>query len=111
MLVGMTRRWQCPGCEFIFEDELEDESTPAHTCPELRGLTFPMVRVPGKLIELPRNFTRVVAIERGDYENGENVQRDRDGRPVMAVHTERADGSHDTAVYAPSARVRSAANE
>lgn len=46
----------------------------------------------------------VRALEREDYVGQEDVVRDSDGRPVMAVVTERSDGQ-DVAVYAPTAHL------
>jgi hypothetical protein len=45
----------------------------------------------------------VTAVERDDYVGREMVQSDSDGRPVMAIRTERWDGSNDLAVLAPCA--------
>jgi hypothetical protein len=94
------QRWHCPNCG------LDDTTPPTppgtvasqfHPCPALKGLSAPM---------LPAGMDAKVEVkEWGDYENGELVQRDQDGRPVSAVITTRADGSNDTAVYAPSARL------
>jgi len=46
---------------------------------------------------------KVTAVEREDYVGNEQVQLDPTGRPVMAVITEREDGSNDVSVYAPTA--------
>jgi hypothetical protein len=47
---------------------------------------------------------RVRAVLREDYVGSEDVQHDGDGRPVMAVVTERDEGM-DRAVFAPAVRV------
>jgi hypothetical protein len=65
-----------------------------HTCRGLRGLTAPMVPAGTRC--------KVIAVERGDYVGRERVQRDGEGRPVMAVRTVRDDGE-DCAVLAPMA--------
>jgi hypothetical protein len=48
---------------------------------------------------------KVEAVEREDYINGDLVQVDGDGRPVMSVITTRDDGQ-DCTVYAPTATAR-----
>jgi hypothetical protein len=45
----------------------------------------------------------VTAVERGDYLRGSVQRAGDDGRPYMAVVTERADGSNDAAVFAECA--------
>jgi hypothetical protein len=49
---------------------------------------------------------KVVAHEREDYINGDTVQVDGDGRPVMAIVTTRDEGQ-DVTVLAPCATARS----
>lgn len=73
---------------------------PMHPCPGQRGMMVPYVEAyPGRLVKAAdRRHHRL--IERGDYVGGEvGLRRTVDGRPVMAVHTERPDGSHDTCVF------------
>jgi len=48
---------------------------------------------------------KVEAVEREDYIQGEVVQVNADGRPVMAIITTREDGN-DCAVLAPTATAR-----
>ena len=49
-------------------------------------------------------MVRHMPVERADYIGRERgVRHDNRGRAVMAVRTERADGSNDTAVFAPTA--------
>lgn len=68
-----------------------------HRCPAMGGLTSPLV---------PQDSgARVRAVEREDYVGSEDVQH-LHGRPVMAIITERPDGSNDTAVLAPTAYIR-----
>jgi hypothetical protein len=66
-----------------------------HSCPALGGLTAPLVAEGSRV--------RVRAVEREDYEDGQVVQRDADGRPMQSVITERPDGSNDIVVLAPTA--------
>lgn len=95
-------RWECPNCVATHGTADPRPHTPMHQCAGLRGLMAPLVRVPPQRVELPRGV-RVVAVERGDYVAGERVQADGEGRPVMAVRTERADGSNDVHILAPTA--------
>jgi hypothetical protein len=69
-----------------------------HPCKALSGFLAPFARVDGS--DLQGVVHRVV--EREDYIAGEHVRLDGEGRPVMAIRTERADG-YDTHVYAPTA--------
>lgn len=70
-----------------------------HACLAMGGLTSPLVPEGSR--------ARVIAVEREDYVGQEDVQYDwNTGRAVMAIVTERPDGSNDTAVLAPTAYVR-----
>lgn len=100
MLLDPTRRWECPSCSKQLETTQPVERIPLHPCPAQHGLMVPFAPVTGD--ELDRSQVRHVPVERGDYLNGENAG------PVMAIHTERADGSHDTHVYAPTAQAQGA---
>jgi hypothetical protein len=54
---------------------------------------------------LPKGMdAKVVAHDREDYVGKEDVQLDGNGRPIMSITTERADGTNDTMVFAPTAR-------
>jgi hypothetical protein len=54
---------------------------------------------------LPKSMdAKVVAHDREDYVGKEDVQVDGNGRPIMSITTERADGTNDTMVFAPTAR-------
>jgi hypothetical protein len=56
---------------------------------------------------IPKHSMRHVVVERGDFIGSEvGVRHDAEGKAVMAVLTERADGSHDTHVFAPAARAK-----
>ena len=97
-ILGTHQTWICPnGCGQTF-----DTPTPVpnrfHTCPKLRFLSAPLV--------LEGTKARVFLREREDYVGRELVQLDPEKRrPVMSIITERADGSNDTIVLPPSARM------
>jgi hypothetical protein len=102
MVIEPIHRWECPSCGLTDVTNRPDPHSRMHACGAQKGLTVPMVEVDR---ELKRNEVRHVALEREDYEGAERVTKDNEGRPIMAVHTERADGSHDCTVYAPVATV------
>ncbi len=86
--------WGCPSCDL---HEVTRESSPhsrMHSCPGMAGLTVPMV--PAGMRAEHR------ATEREDYIDGEQVQLDDNGRPVMSVTTT-TDDREDLTVYAPTA--------
>src|SRR5258705_3183284 len=98
VLLKPEQRWECPNCNF---KDVTHEASPHsrfHSCRGLKGLTAPMVPAGTK--------TKVTAREREDYVGREIVTKDGEGRPIMAIVTEREDGSNDTAVLAPIAQVR-----
>lgn len=91
-LIAAETRWMCPNCP-LEETTVEPRPhTRYHVCPGLRGLTAPMVPAGSKV--------KVTAVEREDYIGDENAG------PVMAVRTEREDGSNDVVVFAPTAYAR-----
>jgi hypothetical protein len=85
-------RWYCPNCPAESVTHEAKPHTRFHECPGLMGLTAPMIEVGQKV--------QVTAVEREDYIGNENVGR------VMAVKTERSDGSNDVAVFAPTATAK-----
>lgn len=93
-------RLVCPNCEQtgVWIGDLPRPGlgmSQMHACRGLRGLNAPLV---------PEGTDCAVeAIEREDYVNGELVQRDGEGRPVMAIITRYGDGRSDCAVLAPTA--------
>lgn len=88
LIVGV-RQWTCPNCSFTDVTHEARPHTRYHSCPGLHGLTAPMVEAGTRV--------KISAVEREDYIGNENVGR------VMAVKTERPDGSTDIAVFAPTA--------
>jgi len=92
-------RWECPNCPATDVTHEAQPHTRFHTCRGLRGLTAPMVPAGTRC--------KVEALERQDYINGDLVQTDGEGRPVMSVVTERDDGT-DVAVLAPCATAKGA---
>jgi len=86
--------WECPNCTVT--DCTTGQSNRFHPCAGMGGLTAPLVPV--------GSGARVTAVLREDYVGREAVQSDADGRPVMAVVTERPDGSNDVMVNVPTAR-------
>lgn len=93
-LLANERRWECPNCDSTDVTHETQPHTRFHACRGLRGLTAPMVPAGTKC--------KVQALDREDYVNGDMVQTDGEGRPVMSVVTTRDDGQ-DCAVYAPCA--------
>lgn len=91
------QRWECPNCPATDVTRQAQPHTRFHACPGLNGLTAPMVPAGTRC--------KVEAVEREDYINGDLVQVDGQGRPVMSVITTRDDGQ-DCAVYAPTASAR-----
>lgn len=87
------QRWVCPNCPAAARTV--GRPNRFHDCSALGGLTAPLV--------LEGVDCKVVALEREDYLGGEDV-RWANGRPVSAVRIERADGSNDCVVYAPTAK-------
>lgn len=93
-LVPVTR-WHCRRCSFRDVTRQVQPHTRFHACAGLGGLTAPMLREGDDAIVRPRL--------REDYVGREDVQADGDGRPVMSITTEYADGRTDLAVLAPTA--------
>lgn len=90
-----TQRWSCPNCKQTSITHEQQPHTRYHTCAGLKGLAAPMVREGTRV--------KISAVEREDYIGTEKVQTNAEGRPVMAVVTEREDGSNDVSVFAPTA--------
>lgn len=90
-LILPIRRWYCPNCTATGVTREAKSPIRYHDCPGLHGLSAPMV--------LEGTKVKVTAHEREDYIGSEQAGR------FMSVVTERADGSNDVAVFAPSARI------
>lgn len=96
LVLDPTKRWECPSCGALHTTREPRPHTPMHACPAQRGLSVPYVEAGTR--------ARHVAVERGDYVGSEQgVAHDGEGRAVMAVRTERPDGSNDVHVFAPRA--------
>lgn len=101
VLLEIPRRpWACPSCN-LRTTTVPGEATPYHPCAGLKGLAAPLVPCDSEGIV---RGVRHVAVEREDYVGAEIVQYDTDGRPMMAVRTERYDGSNDCNVLLPTAQ-------
>ncbi len=95
-------QWACPSCHALHTTREVRPHTPLHPCRAHRGVLVPFV--PARSNDgIPAGTVRHVLVERGDYVGGERGIRYHDGRALMAVVTERADGSNDCAVFAPTA--------
>jgi hypothetical protein len=91
-LLDVWQDWECPNCPAADRTRpLPPGAARMHTCPGLHGLTAPLVRA--------GTDCWVVAVERGDYLNGEQQRTGDDGKPYMAVKTVHADGHNDLAVF------------
>lgn len=91
-----TRWWECPSCHRQETTREPRPHAPFHACTAQRGAWVPSVEVRNN-----HGLTGVrhVVSERDDYVGRELGLRYADGRPIMSVVTERADGSNDCAVY------------
>lgn len=84
-------------CEMCGAEDVTNEAEPHtrfHACHRLGGLTAPMV--------MGKARAKVTLNEREDYVGSEDVTM-VNGRPIMNVTTEYADGRTSVAVYAPTA--------
>lgn len=96
--LSVTRRWECPSCGQRHETTETKPHVPMHECSAQRGMTVPFVSV-DNYGDLGRQVRHVV-VEREDQISGEKgLHFDGEGRPIMAVRTERADGSNDIHVF------------
>jgi hypothetical protein len=98
--------WECPSCGFRDRTREARPHTRMHACRAMAGLTAPMVEVRSISGELDHRKVRLVRVEREDYVGRAVVRTDGEGRPAMAVRTERADGSNDAHVFADTAVFR-----
>ena len=98
MILTPTQQWSCPNCKFTDVIHEGRPHTRYHTCAGLKGLLAPMMQAGERV--------KISAVEREDYIGTEKVATNAEGRPVMAVVTEREDGSNDVSVFAPTATGR-----
>ena len=100
-LLATVTDWYCPNCGKTDQTRNAGPHIRYHPCPRLRMLSAPMVRA--------GTSAKVTLREREDYVGNELVQLDPEmGRPVMSITTERADGSSDVVVFAPTATAKGA---
>ncbi len=103
LLRSIDIRWNCPNCPTQLVTHSVDP-VPFHPCRGLSGLTAPLVQ--------EGSDARVRAVVREDYVGTEEgVTHDSEGRPVMAIVTERPDGSNDLVVLAPTATATAEAGQ
>lgn len=98
VILNAEKRWECPSCHLQDVTYQAQPHTRMHACRALKGIVAPMVEV--ATLEFVKHSVRHVVREREDYVGNEQVRLDGEGRPVMAVVTERADGSNDCHVFA-----------
>lgn len=96
-ILSPRHEWACPNCSARDVTTVAQPHTRYHDCPGLAGISAPMVPA----AEVEQRKTRVRAIEREDYVGRTSVTTDENGKVIMAVETERSDGSTDLAVQAP----------
>lgn len=97
LLITMTD-WYCPNCQIaLAAPEPPPGQSKFHVCPNLHGLTAPLIRAGIRC--------KVEAEEREDYLGGEVQAMGDDGKAYMAVRTTRDDGC-DLAVNAGLAQAR-----
>lgn len=94
-LTPAVNRWACRDCPVKAEIPATVTTTPMHPCSGHKGFRLPLVPY--------GTDDRLFLVEREDYLNGEDVPRDAEGTPYMAVDVERADGHRDRFAYAPTA--------
>lgn len=104
LLTVPEKRWACPSCGKLAVTHEAQPHTEFHHCPAL-GILAPMVEIHGN--ELDPMSARHRLVDREDYVGDEMCRTDDHGRPWMAIATDRADGSNDLAVFAPTASNRS----
>jgi hypothetical protein len=100
VLLDAYQEWRCPNCGLTDRTRpMPANATRFHPCPKLHDLTAPLVRA--------EMDCKVVALEREDELRNSIQRTGDDGKPYMAVETERADGSTDRAVF-PECAVQAA---
>lgn len=104
-MLDSVRVWECPSCGFRKRTTQPGAITPMHPCSEHDGLDIPLQQAGRHGTVGPAHKIKV--IERGDWVGAEQVQHGG----IMAVHSYRPDGSHDTVVFAPTATAAATSNE
>lgn len=97
--VELVKEWYCPSCHI--EHQSVGPQSARHLCPAYGGkLDLPLV--------LKGLDAHHIIREREDY-LGEDLSsaRDSNNRVIMSAYTEFADGSHETTVFMPCARLES----
>jgi len=99
-LTPARKLYSCPNCAAEQMLPVVAAGAHMHQCAGLSGLTAPLIAS-----ELD---VKVETVERGDFVGAEHgITYDTEGRPVQSVVTTHADGSNDTAVFAPTATASS----
>jgi hypothetical protein len=94
-ILNPEHHWECPNCPVEDVTREAQPHTRYHQCAGLKGILAPMI---------PKGSgARVYLDERQDYVGKEQGLVYDEGKPIMAVVTERPDGSNDRAVFAPTA--------
>lgn len=104
VILDNTKVWECPNPDCNVTDATNEARphTRMHQCRGLGGLVAPLVIK----AMADRGEAVVTPVVREDYVGNEKgLTYDEEGRPIMAVVTEYADGSNDVAMYAPTATV------
>lgn len=102
VVLNAEKHWECPSCGAQYVTQEPKPHIPMHPCPKLALILAPYVEVTGA--ELDKHKQRHVVVEREDYIGNELVRVNAAGRPIRSIITERADGSNDNHVFAPTAR-------
>lgn len=95
IVIDMDRRWQCNSCGrlHVTKASTEGVQVPLHQCAGLAGTWVPFV---------PAGSEAILRVEeRQDYVGKDTPFMDANGRPIMAVYTQREDGE-DCHILAPT---------
>lgn len=87
-LTPPTRMWHCPACDLRDETRKPGVHTQFHNCPANAGLGIPLIEVPS---HDTRADGRQLTVQSEDYVGHAN--------PLVAIRTERGDGSNDCTVF------------
>ena len=101
MLLDATKHWECVRCRHEHRTVVVAPHVPMHNCPAMSTMSLPMTEVGADV--------QVRVVEREDYVGG-NIVTYANGRPVMAVATDHADGRVAVHAYAGHARINVEAN-